>query len=142
MNMAEAEQMTRRESREAIFQLLYAREFFRDMEFTEFYAYYSENAEKIYNEFVKSAFLGVCENMEAIDAEIEASSVKWKISRMAKVTRNILRLAVYELTLSDVPAKAVINEALELAKKYDDDQSPSFINGILNKIARDHNLLG
>lgn len=142
MNMAEAEQMTRRESREAIFQLLYAREFFRDMEFTEFYAYYSENAEKIYNEFVKSAFFGVCENMEAIDAEIEASSVKWKISRMAKVTRNILRLAVYELTLSDVPAKAVINEALELAKKYDDDQSPSFINGILNKIARDHNLLG
>lgn len=140
--MAEAEQMTRRESREAIFQLLYAREFFRDMEFTEFYAYYSENAEKIYNEFVKSAFFGVCENMEAIDAEIEASSVKWKISRMAKVTRNILRLAVYELTLSDVPAKAVINEALELAKKYDDDQSPSFINGILNKIARDHNLLG
>lgn len=142
MNMAEAEQMTRRESREAIFQLLYAREFFRDMEFTEFYAYYSENAEKIYNEFVKSAFLGVCENMEAIDAEIEASSVKWKISRMAKVTRNILRLAVYELTLSDVPAKAVINEALELAKKYDDDQSPAFINGILNKIARDHELLG
>ena len=140
--MAEAEQMTRRESREAIFQLLYARDFFRDMEFTEFYAYYSENAEKIYNEFVKSAFFGVCENMEAIDAEIEASSVKWKISRMAKVTRNILRLAVYELTLSDVPAKAVINEALELAKKYDDDQSPSFINGILNKIARDHNLLG
>lgn len=140
--MAEAEQMTRRESREAIFQLLYAREFFRDMEFTEFYAYYSENAEKIYNEFVKSAFLGVCENMEAIDAEIEASSVKWKISRMAKVTRNILRLAVYELTLSDVPAKAVINEALELAKKYDDDQSPAFINGILNKIARDHELLG
>lgn len=142
MNMAEAEQMTRRESREAIFQLLYAREFFRDMEFTEFYTYYSENAEKIYNEFVKSAFFGVCENMEAIDAEIEASSVKWKISRMAKVTRNILRLAVYELTLSDVPAKAVINEALELAKKYDDDQSPAFINGILNKIARDHELLG
>lgn len=140
--MAEAEQMTRRESREAIFQLLYAREFFRDLEFTEFYAYYSENAEKIYNEFVKSAFFGVCENIEAIDAEIEASSVKWKISRMAKVTRNILRLAVYELTLSEVPAKAVINEALELAKKYDDDQSPAFINGILNKIARDHDLFG
>lgn len=140
--MAEAEQMTRRESREAIFQLLYAREFFRDLEFTEFYAYYSKNAEKIYNEFVKSAFFGVCENIEAIDAEIEASSVKWKISRMAKVTRNILRLAVYELTLSEVPAKAVINEALELAKKYDDDQSPAFINGILNKIARDHDLLG
>ncbi len=140
--MAETEQMTRRESREAIFQLLYAREFFKDADSSEFFAYYSENAEKAYNDFVKTAFIGVCENIETIDGEIEASSVKWKVSRMAKVTRNILRLAVYELTHSEVPAKAVINEALELAKKFDDDQSPAFINGILNKIARDHNLLG
>ena len=140
-NMAETEQMTRRESREAIFQLLYAREFFKDTESGEFYAYYSENAEKAYNDFVKTAFVGVCDNMGTIDAEIEASSVKWKVSRMAKVTRNILRLAVFELLYSEVPAKAVINEALELAKKYDDEQSPAFINGILNKIARDHGLL-
>ena len=49
---------------------------------------------------------------------------------------------VYELIHTEVPAKAIINEALELAKKFDDEQSPAFINGILNKIARDHNLLG
>lgn len=140
--MAETEQMTRREGREAIFQLLYAKEFFKDTDSAEFFAYYSENAEKEYNEFVKTAFTGVCEKMAEIDAEVEASSVKWKVSRMAKVTRNILRLAVYELTCTEVPAKAVINEALELAKKFDDEQSPAFINGILNKIARDHDLLG
>ncbi len=140
--MAETEQMTRRESREAIFQLLYAREYFKDTDSAEFFAYYSENAEKTYNDFVKTVFFGVCDNMEAIDGEIESSSVKWKVSRMARVTRNILRLAVYELTQTDVPAKAIINEALELAKKFDDEQSPAFINGILNKIARDHELLG
>ncbi len=140
--MAETEQMTRRESREAVFQLLYAREFFKDTDSAEFFAYYSENAEKAYNDFVKTVFFGVCDNMDAIDAEIEGSSVKWKVSRMAKVTRNILRLGVYELTRTEVPAKAVINEALELAKKFDDDQSPAFVNGILNKIARDHELLG
>ena len=139
--MADTEQMTRRESREAIFQLLYAREFFKDEDNTSFYNSYSENAEKTYNDFVKTAFEGVCENMETIDADIEGASVKWKVSRMAKVTRNILRLAVYEIIHTDVPAKAVINEALELAKKYDDDQSPAFINGILNKIARDHERL-
>lgn len=139
--MAETEQMTRRESREAIFQLLYAREYFKDTDSAEFYDYYSGNAEKTYNDFVKTAFVGVCDNMEAIDGEIEGSSVKWKVSRMAKVTRNILRLAVYEILYTEVPAKAVINEALELAKKFDDDQSPAFINGILNKIARDHERL-
>ena len=92
--MAETEQMTRRESREAIFQLLYAKEFFKDTDSVEFFAYYSENAEKTYNEFVKTVFSGVCDNMEAIDGEIESSSVKWKVSRMAKVTRNILRLCM------------------------------------------------
>ncbi len=140
--MAETEQMTRRESREAIFQLLYAREYFKDTDSGEFYEYYSQNAERTYNDFVRSAFVGVCDHMDAIDGEIEGSAVKWKVSRMAKVTRNILRLAVYELLHTEVPAKAVINEALELSKKFDDDQSPAFINGILNKIARDHERLG
>lgn len=140
--MAETEQMTRRESRETIFQLLYAREFFMDTDAALFYDRYLENMEKGRNDFIESAFSGICEHGAEIDAEIEASSVKWKISRMAKVTRSILRLAAYELIYSEVPAKVVINEALELAKKYDDDQAPAFINGILNKIARDHALLG
>ena len=78
------------------------------------------------------------------DAELEKSAVKWKVSRMARVTRSILRLAVYELLHAEnsIPPKAVINEAVELAKEFDDDAAPAFINGILNKIARDNGKLG
>ena len=55
---------------------------------------------------------------------------------MATVTRTVLRLAVYEMTNSEVPVKVIINEAIEIAKKYDDENSTGFVNGILNKIAR------
>ncbi len=140
--MAEAERMTRREGREAILGLLYAKEFFSEVTSEDFYAYFCAQSEKNYNDFVKSTFDGTCEAREEIDGEIESSSDKWKMARMSLVTRNILRLGVYEMTKTDVPAKVAINEAVELAKKYDDDQSPAFINGILNKIAREHALLG
>ena len=60
---------------------------------------------------------------------------------MSTATRTILRLAVYEMTKIDVPAKVVLNEAVEIIKVYDEETAPAFVNGILNKIARSHGLI-
>ncbi|MBQ5886351.1 MAG: transcription antitermination factor NusB, partial [Clostridia bacterium] len=77
-----------------------------------------------------------------IDAQIAQNARKWKLSRMAAVTRSILRLAVYEILWGEVPPRAAINEAVELAKLYDEEAAPAFINGILNQIAKESGKLG
>ena len=61
---------------------------------------------------------------------------------MSTATRTVLRLAVYELTETETPPKVVINEAVEIIKLYDEDSAPSFVNGILNRIARERGLIG
>ncbi|MGN1345621.1 MAG: transcription antitermination factor NusB [Eubacteriales bacterium] len=131
----------RHENRENAFILLFAKEFDREASAADFYNAYLENNGVTFAEYVSDTFLGVCEQQENIDREIEEVSVKWKLSRMATVTRTVLRLAVYEMLYSEVPVKVIINEAIEFAKKYDEENSPGFVNGILNKIARNHNLL-
>ena len=73
-----------------------------------------------------------------IDAKIEAHSEKWSIDRMGKVELSILRLAVYELLYDDsIPEKVAINEAVELAKKYGQDNAGSFVNGILSGVIKE-----
>lgn len=79
---------------------------------------------------------GVLSNSEAIDRKIEEKSKNWSIARMAKVDLNILRLAVFELFYRpDIPKNVTINEAIEVAKKFGAEDSPAFINGILDEIA-------
>ncbi|MBQ7313749.1 MAG: transcription antitermination factor NusB [Clostridia bacterium] len=131
----------RHENRENVFTLLFAKEFDRETDPADFYQAYLDNNNVQYADYVKNTFLGVCEQCEIIDRTIEEVSVKWKLSRMATVTRTVLRLAVYEMTCSEVPVKVVINEAIEIAKKYDDENSTGFVNGILNKIARNRGLI-
>ncbi|MBW2108111.1 MAG: transcription antitermination factor NusB [Deltaproteobacteria bacterium] len=78
---------------------------------------------------------GVQTSREEIDRLIEAASENWKISRMSGMDRNIMRVAVYELLYcDDIPAKVTINEAIDIGKKYGTEQSPAFINGILDNI--------
>ena len=90
------------------------------------------------NDFVKSIYFGATANLTVIDECIEKSLVGWKSSRLSIVSKAILRLAVYELMfLPDIPAKVSINEAIELAKKYDDEKSYSFVNGVLNAVAEE-----
>ena len=79
---------------------------------------------------------GTLERLVAIDASLQESSVNWKLSRMAVIDRNVLRLAVYELLETAAPTKVVLNEAIELAKKYGSAESGSFVNGLLDKLAR------
>ena len=69
--------------------------------------------------------------------------MNWKLERMARVDRNILRLAVYEiLKRADVPVKVTLNEAIELSKKYGSEESSAFVNGILDRIANSSDLPG
>jgi transcription antitermination protein NusB len=79
---------------------------------------------------------GISEHIETIDEVISNHLEKWTIDRLANVDRNLLRLSVYELIYckEDVPANVVIDEAIEIAKIYGDDQSSKFINGLLSKV--------
>jgi N utilization substance protein B len=80
---------------------------------------------------------GVARHRRAVDEVIEGVSEHWRLDRMAKVDRNVLRLAVYELHhRTDVPVKVVINEAIELGKKYGSESSGAFINGLLDRLAQ------
>jgi N utilization substance protein B len=78
---------------------------------------------------------GVAEHRRRIDEAIEGASAHWRLDRMAKVDRNVLRIAVYELLCTDVPVKVAINEAIELGKKYGSESTGAFVNGVLDKIA-------
>lgn len=89
--------------------------------------------------FILSEVRGVLDNLSKIDELINKYSDDWTVNRMASTDRNILRLAVYEiLNCQDIPVSVSINEAVEIAKKYGDEQSYKFINGLLGSIAKDH----
>ncbi|MCB9529062.1 MAG: transcription antitermination factor NusB [Myxococcales bacterium] len=88
--------------------------------------------------FVERLVRGVAAHARAIDELIGKSSLNWKVARMGRVDRSVLRLAVYELAFeSDVPSKATLNEAIEIAKRYGTEDSGKFVNGILDRIAQD-----
>jgi transcription antitermination protein NusB len=80
---------------------------------------------------------GVAKHRRDVDDTIERTSTNWRLDRMARVDRNVLRLAVYELIRTEVPVKVVINEAIELGKKYGTESSGAFINGVLDRVASD-----
>ncbi len=79
---------------------------------------------------------GVAVDRRQVDDLIENVSTNWRLDRMAKVDRNVLRLATWELLQGDAPVKVIINEAIELGKKYGSEQSGAFVNGVLDKIAQ------
>jgi len=95
--------------------------------------------EVIKDKEVKEFFIilarGVCDNIESIDELISKYSDNWKISRISKIDINILRVAIYEmLNLSNIPHPVTINEAVDIAKKYGNNESGSFINGIVDRV--------
>ena len=93
-----------------------------------------EGLDGAHRAYAEQLVRGVRANLADIDALIGQSSRNWRLERMARVDRNLLRLAVYELKYeADVPAKAAINEAIEIAKRFGTAESPAFINGILDK---------
>jgi len=80
---------------------------------------------------------GVWENISCCDELIAGSTLKWKMSRLSPVDKSILRLAVYQLRFCpDIPPRVVINEAIEIAKKFSTEKSPAFINGVLDAVMK------
>lgn len=135
--------MDRRGYREAAFIMLFEADFKVDEDLNEFYANALEIGGYDDDEYLKNVFFGVLESKEALDAEIAATAKGWKLSRISKVVLNIMRISVYEmLNLKDVPFAVSINEAVELAKKYDDEKAPKFVNGVLNTVASNKGLKG
>ena len=94
-----------------------------------------EPVEREVMELAEALVRGVAEHRRALDDTIERISTNWRLDRMAKVDRNVLRLAVYELLRTDVPVKVVINEAIELGKKFGSESSGAFVNGVLDRVA-------
>lgn len=130
--------MGRSELREHIFRILFRIEFQPKEEMEEQLALYLEELESAKDtekEYIRTKYAAIAEKVEMIDEKINTSVTGWKTSRMGKVDLTILRLAVYEIEWDEeVPQGVAINEAVELAKRYGGEESPSFINGVLGKI--------
>ena len=127
--------LKRREARELVLALLFETEFKVGDAAKDIYEISADNREIPDDEYVKRAYFGVCENREQIDALIGKNSHGWKTSRMTRISRSIMRLAVYEMLFEEkIPNSVSINEAVELTKKFDDPKAKSFVNGVLNSV--------
>ncbi len=88
-------------------------------------------------EFARRCIRGVLEHRDKIDEVLSRHAKKWRIDRMAKVDRNILRLGAFEILFApDIPGRVAVNEAVELAKRYGTDESGAFVNGILDSVLK------
>lgn len=138
--------MNRSEIREVVLKFLYSLEL-QKMEKDEYeeqiklFLEANEIEDKKVEKYIKDAVYGIDENREEIINQIKDElSEKWEISRLSKMSLAILKLAVYEMLYAKVPYKVVINEAVELAKKYGDDSTPAFVNGILASVVKKNNI--
>ncbi|PHR26635.1 MAG: transcription antitermination factor NusB [Desulfotalea sp.] len=133
----------RRISREATLQFLYQEDFTLtddqsfgyDLEerFELFCTLFQVN--KKARPYALALLKGISSSIEEIDAEISKAASNWRVSRIAATDRNLLRIAVYEIVYCEkVPAQVAINEVVEIAKKFAGDESPKFINGILDAV--------
>ena len=136
--MTEEKNMTRREIREQVFKMLFRVEFYNQEEMSEQIALCEDDAcnwKEKDKTYIFEKVEKISEKLEEIDAKINEVSEGWKTGRMGNVDLTFIRLAVYEMLYEeDVPAKVAINEAVELAKQYGTDNSPSFVNGVLAKL--------
>jgi len=132
--------MKRRQAREYALQILFQIDFTEKMvgrrELDEFWSDKKENKE--IRKFAEELVKGALEKLEDIDALIEKLAENWILGRMAAVDRNILRLAAFEILYrKDIPSAVTINEALEIAKKYSSSESAPFLNGVLDRLAKE-----
>ena len=87
-------------------------------------------------EFADQLIVGVRQHREELDEKLSKIADNWRLSRMAATDRNVLRLGAYELLHTDTPPPVVINEAIELARRYGTDQSAQFVNGVLDRLLK------
>lgn len=132
--------MSRREIREQIFKLLFRIEFNRKEEMAQQEAFFFEDEENEASDKesvqISEKVNRIVEKLEEIDQSLNEKAKGWETDRMGKVDLTILRLAVYEILFDEeIPTGVAINEAVELAKKFGQDSSAAFVNGVLAKFA-------
>lgn len=138
--------MNRSETRKVAFELIYSLEILKvgKNEYQEQIDIFLSNRDindKNVREYVQDVVFGIEEHKDNILEEINKElSEKWELSRLSKISIAILKLATYEILYKKLPYKVVVNEAVELAKCYGDDNAPSFINGILASIIKNNHI--
>ena len=132
--------MNRSAAREETFKLLYSLEIQKEdlKEQTEIYLENAEISDENTKKYMSAIVEGIESNIKDIENKISENLKKdWKIERISKINLVLLKLAIYEILYTETPFKVVINEVVELAKKYGDDTSPNFVNGILASIVKE-----
>ena len=133
--------MNRTEARDMAFKFLYQAEVQKENneEIINLFFENNEIVNKDAQKYILDIANGVSGNLESI-LELIKKNLKqdWKIERISKVTLAILKLAIYEIVYAKIPFKVVINEAVELAKKYGEDSSSAFVNGILASVVKEN----
>ncbi len=128
--------MTRKEAREEAFILVFEKQF-SDENLESILELATEVRDLTPDDYIKTVFFGVYQNIEEIDSIISQSAIGWSITRISKTALAILRLAVFEMKkMENIPVSVSINEAVEIAKKYATKEDASFVNGILATVAK------
>ncbi len=132
------EQMNRRQEREAAFMLIFERSFHKEESPEEIYEHARQARDIEESEYVRRVFFGVEANKEELDGAIEKYSRGWKTARISHVSRSIMELSIYEMRYCpEIPLRVSMNEAIELARRYDEEAARPFVNGILNAVAEE-----
>ena len=130
--------MTRQKQRKTVFQLIYALNYQgvdRKEEVLE--EFYNQQDFEEHLPYIDDTFNGICDHLTEIDALINPALANWSMKRLNAVCLAILRVATYELKFNpDVPDRVAINEAIELAKEFGEEDSGSFVHGVLSAIAK------
>jgi len=133
--------MKRSAIRELAFQLIYSLEIQKPEELeeqVELYLECNEVEENEAKEYIKDAVYGIKENIDEIQRLIEKNlKADWKLDRISRIDLSLLKLAIYEIKYKKIPYKVAINECLELSKKYGEESSKNFVNGILASVVKE-----
>lgn len=133
--------MNRKKSREKAMEILFGMYLSKDSKEDAIETYkenYEDSLDGVDFDYIDKTIEGVLKNENGIEKSIEKNLKNWKLDRISKVNLTILKIAVYEMKFAeDVPEKVAINEALDLAKKYSDEKSIPFINGVLDNIFKE-----
>ena len=136
---AEAAREQRRAAREAVLALLFETEYHEDDTPEAIFTRAAEARDvDAKDRYIRKEYFGIMEHLTEIDALLSRHARGWRTDRLSRVSRAVLRLGTYEVVFAEkIPAPIAINEAVELAKKYDDPKARAFINGVLNAIKKE-----
>lgn len=131
--------MQRKKARENAFILIFESVCKKDETAEEIFTKATEIRDLEYDDYVKEVFFGAYQQASVIAEAVEKNLKGWALQRISPVSMAVIRLAAYEMMFcNDIPSKVSINEAIELSKKYDDEKSYTFVNGVLNALAAEY----